>query len=81
MTQQHANHKYRFFKEVASKYRKNLLSEYANVKTQEIAISAVLKEVVDAESSVVSHAGKCQSDIDRGPLMICFQPWKSVSRR
>ena len=65
MTQEHANHKYGFFKEVAPKYRKNLLSEYANVKTQEIAISATLKEVMDAERSVVSHAGKCQSDIDR----------------
>ena len=65
MTQEHANHKYGFFKEVAPKYRKNLLSEYANVKTQEIAISATLTEVVDAENSVVSHAGKCQSDIDR----------------
>ena len=65
MTQEHANHKYGFFKEVAPKYRKNLLSEYANVKTQEIAVSATLKEVVDAENSVVSHAGKCHSDIDR----------------
>ena len=64
MTQEHANHKYGFFKEVAPKYRKNLLSEYANVKTQEIAISASLKELVDAENSVVSHTGKCQSDID-----------------
>ena len=81
MTQEHANHKYGFFKEVAPKYRKNLLSEYANVKTQEIAISATLKEVMDVERSVVSHAGKCQSDIDHVPLMTCFQLWKSVSRR
>ena len=65
MTQEHASHKYGFFKEVAPKYRQNLLSEYANVKTQEIAISASLKEVVDAENAVVSHEGRCQSDIDR----------------
>ena len=64
MTQEHASHKYGFFKEVAPKYRQNLLSEYANVKTQEIAISASLKEVVDAENAVVSHEGRCQSDID-----------------
>ena len=63
-TQEHANHKYGFFKEVAPKYRKKLLSEYANVKTQEMAISATLQEVVDAKSSVVNHAGKCQGDID-----------------
>ena len=53
------------FQRSGTKVSQNLLSEYANVKTQEIAISATLKEVVDAESSVVSHAGKCQSDIDR----------------
>jgi hypothetical protein len=65
MTQEHAKHKYGFFKEVAPRYRQNLLSEYGNVKTQEIAISTSLKEVVDAENSVISHAGQCQSDIDR----------------
>ena len=50
---------------------KNLLSEHENVKIHKIAISATLKEVVDAESSVASHTGKCQSDID---LMTCFSP-------
>ena len=65
MTQEHANHKYGFFKELAPKYRQSLLNEYSNVKTQENAILAALKEVGDAEKSVVSHVGKCQSDIDR----------------
>ena len=62
MTQEHANG---FFKEVVPKCHKNLLSKYANVKTQEITISSALKDVVDAESSDVSRTGKCQSDIDR----------------
>ena len=64
VSQEHSSHKYGILKEVAPRYRQNLLSEYTNVKTQESAISTSLKEVVDAENSVVSHAGKCQSDID-----------------
>ena len=64
MTRDHKSHQYASFKEIAPKYRKILLSELSDVKNQEACISAALKEVVDAESSVNRHAAKCQGDID-----------------
>lgn len=65
MTKDHEGHKYGFFEKVAPKYRKKLLSELSDVKTQETSISAALKEVVDAGNSVVSHKDKCLEDIEK----------------
>lgn len=65
MTKDHERHQYGSFKEVAPKYRKELLGELTNVKTQEASISDALKEVVDAENCVVGHTGKCMEDIDK----------------
>ena len=64
MTQDHAGHKYGFFKEVAPRYHKELLGELSLIKNQEHSISNALGEIVAVENSVVCYVGKCQDDID-----------------
>ena len=64
MTQDHVSHKYGFFKEIAPRYRKQLLGELSLIKNQEPPISNALREIAAAENSVASHAGKYQDDID-----------------
>ena len=87
VTQDHARHKYGFFKEVAPKYRKELLSDFSNVKIQEPSISNALEEIEAAENSVASHAGKCQDDIDHAfeemfsALQTCKQAMKEEAAK
>ena len=87
MTKDHEGHKYGFIKEVAPKYRKEVLGELTNVKTHEASISDALEEVVDAKNGVVSHAGKCQEDIDKAfeemfsALQQCKQEMKDEARK
>ena len=64
MTQDHVSHKYGFFKEIAPRYRKQLLGELSLIKNQEPPISNALREIAAVENSVASHAEKCQDDID-----------------
>ena len=60
----HASHMYDFFKEVAPRYRKELLGELSLIKNQEPSILNALGEIAVVENSVCSHAKSCQDDID-----------------
>ena len=64
MTQDHTSHKYGFFKEVALRYCEEVLGELSLIKTQEPSILNTLEEITATKNSIVSHAGKCQDDID-----------------
>ena len=65
MSKEHASHEYGFFKEVAPKYREIVASELSVIKTQKSSISNTLEEIAAAESSVESHAQKCQDDVEQ----------------
>jgi late competence protein required for DNA uptake (superfamily II DNA/RNA helicase) len=62
MTQEHAKHKYGFFKEVASRYRQNLLSEYGNVKTQDNGNSRI-QVFAPIERHTLTISGQKESSI------------------
>ena len=64
MTQEHANHEYGFFKEMATKYREKFASEMSMIKTQESSVSSALQEIASEEHSlsIGNHAQKCQAD-------------------
>ena len=66
MTKEHnISHKYGFFKEVAPKYREQLISEVSLVKTQASYISSALGEFATAETTIANHTQKCQDDVGR----------------
>ena len=64
MSKEHASHDYGFFAKVAPKYRKQLAGEMSLITTQELSISSALGEIAAAESSLESHAQKCQDDVE-----------------
>ena len=64
MSEVHSTHKYGYFKILAPKYREKVLSVLSLVKNQGVSVSNALTEVASMKSSVVSHASKCQDDID-----------------
>ena len=64
MSKEHASHDYGFFAKVAPKYRKQLAGEKSLITMQELSISSALGEIAAAESSLESHAQKCQDDVE-----------------
>ena len=64
MSDDHSAHKYGYFKDMAPKYHEQVDVVLSLVKNQGASISNALTETVNMKSNVVSHAAKCQGDID-----------------
>ena len=63
-TQDHASHKYGFFKEIADEYRKKVNSEFESAKNQELSLSKALKEVRTIQKDITGHEKHSKKEID-----------------
>ena len=61
----HVTHKYEFINVVACKYRKEVSHLLSLAKIQESVISNSLTEIAASKDTIMSHARRCQNDIDQ----------------
>ncbi len=67
VTQEHANHEYGFFTEMATKYREKFASEMSQIKAQESSISTALQGIASEEKDLgtSNRAQQCQDDVEQ----------------
>lgn len=75
-TQDHATHKYGFFKEVADEYRRKINSEFELVRSYKLSISRTLEEVKTVQSDMDEQEKHTKKEID-----ITFEELPSVLQK
>ena len=77
-TQDHASHKYGFFKEVADEYRKKVNSEFESVECYKTSLSIALEDVRAAQKDTAGHEKNSKKEIDSTfeELLSVLQTWK-----
>ena len=77
-TQDHASHKYGFFKEVADEYRQKINSEFESVSSYKMSLSKALKEVRAVQDDSAEHEKHTKKEIDImfEELLSVIQNWR-----
>lgn len=82
-TQDHASHKYGFFKEVADEYRRKINSEFESASSYKMSLSKALKEVRAVQGDSAEHEKHTKKEIDImfEELLSVLQKWKEETTK